>query len=395
MKVITFLFHQICLAHYNHHQFLSCLHQLHLQGKGVTKSQINQSPTLGRLNRTLFNIEQSGNNDNKNDIDNDFHYNYNFNDRGHKNMETTRKQMISDIEKVESNVKKLARAFGATDTMTTFLAIAKNPKFVTNAEKAIPHAQDTFDQLEREIKHLRIHSKLPKEIKGANTNVLQRLKSMRQAHTSDLPQNFLQNEFQNYISKIEIMTIFNISNNKNVKTNKNKKNQKNSDSDSDDLLMIENLNLKARLASLQKRLIHKIETEKKSDHTKRFVNLNKPELIIQTKKMLDEIKKKQDLQQNATNSYALQMAEFARKREELVSDFNSSNQQAKKLVIARKRMIDENAKIVTVKGKDYDLKMLDEEINSVFIKTDQIIKNLEKIEAKEKKCIDSFKSNCS
>lgn len=364
--------------------------------RAVTKSQINQSPALGRLNRTLFHIEQSGNNDNKNDNDGfNFNYNFQINDRGPPNIEAVRKEMILSIEKVESSVKRLARAFGATDTMTNFLTIAKNPKLVTNAEKTIPHAQDTFDQLERELKHIRIHGKLPKEIKGANTNVLQRLKSMRQAHTSDLPQTFLQNEFQNYISKIEKMSIFNISNNKNLKANKNKKNQKTNDNDNDDLLMIENLNLKAKLVNLQKRLIQKMETEKKTDRTKRTVSLNKPELIIQTTKMLAEIKKKQDLQQNATNSYSLQMADFARKREELITDFNSLNQQAKRLEIARKRMIDENAKIVTVKGKDYDLKMLDEEINSVFVKTDQIIKNLEKIEAKEKKCIDSFKSSCS
>lgn len=362
--------------------------------RAVTKSQINQSPALGRLNRSLFNIEQSGNNKNNNV---NFNYNYNFqiNDRTPRNIETARKKMILSIEEVESSVKRLARAFGATDTMTDFLAIAKNPKLVTNAEKTIPNAQDTFDQLERELKHIRIHGKLPKEIKGANTNVLQRLKSMRQAHTSDLPQNFLQNEFQNYISKIEKMSIFNISNNKNIKTTKNKKNQKSNDNDTDDLMMIDNLNLKAKLVNLQKRLIQKIETEKKADQTKRFANLNKPELIIQTKKMLNEIKKKQDLQQNTTNSYAQQMADFARKREECIVDFNASNQQAKRLEIARKRMIDENAKIVTVKGKDYDLRMLDEEINSVFDKTDQIIKNLEKIEAKEKKCLNALKSNCS
>ncbi|KAK8884565.1 hypothetical protein M9Y10_043679 [Tritrichomonas musculus] len=359
--------------------------------RAVTKSQINQSPTLGRLGRSLFNIEQSGNNDNKNDND-DFHYNYNYNinDREPQNIEAARKKMISAIEKVEFDVKKLARAFGASDTMTTFLTIPKNPKFVTNASKTIPHAKDTFDQLERELKHIRIHSKLPKEIKGANTNVLQRLKSMRQAHTSDLSQTFLQNEFQNYISKTEQMSIFNISN-KNIKTTKNKKILKSNDTD--DLMMIENLKLKAKLSSLQKNLIQKMEIEKKSDRSKSLANVNKPELIIQTQKMLAEIKKKIDLQQNATNSHALQMAEFARKREELIGEFNSSNQQAKRLEIARKRMIDENAKIVTVKGKDYDLKMLDEEINSVFIKTDQIIKNLEKIEEKEKKCLESLKSN--
>ena len=133
--------------------------------RAVTKSQINQSPTLGRLGRTLYNIEQFGNNNKT--YNEDLSINFNSNDINNpQNIEAAKKRMFLSIEKVESSIKRLARAFGATDTMTTFLTISQNPKFIKNAPKTIPYAKDTFDQLERELKHIRIQGKLPKEING-------------------------------------------------------------------------------------------------------------------------------------------------------------------------------------------------------------------------------------
>ncbi|OHT01625.1 hypothetical protein TRFO_07543 [Tritrichomonas foetus] len=308
--------------------------------KAVTKSQINQSPALGKLESALISLES----DNVTE---------------------------GPIEKVELQVQRIASTFGSTETMTNFLAKTKELKIFLNAAK-IPPIKDLFDQMELEMKHIRLQKSLPKEVKGANPAIIQRLKSIRQARTCDLALNYLQNEFDRFNQKVEQMNLL-----------------KGGDLDA---LQKENASLKHKINELQRSLIIEKKSENDSDYFD-DKNADKPKLIAQVREVISEIKKKKEIMNEMTKSCQEKLKGFSETRERLIQHYMSANQQMKRLELARKKMYDENLKTVQINGKDYDSRMIVEEIETLFDKKEKVLKGFERIEVQERRCLAALKSS--
>lgn len=329
--------------------------------KAVTKSQINQSPILGRLERTLNNLERS-----RHTTEGSINQNSDSDELNNDSLQKSK--MIKSISEVETAVKNMAHIFGATDTSTTFLSKTNELKLFMNITKTVPQIKEIFDQLENEIKNIQIIKKLPKQINGASQEVGKRLKSMNQIDSNYHSLNFLGNEIDRFCSQTEQMSIYNL--------NKNKpKRNLNQIDDDDEILFEENSKLKTEFNKLQKKLVMKNRNPSEDCPL-----LSKEELLQQTKELLNSYNEESNSQIDETQ---IKLKRLYQKREKLISFYVGSNQQLKRLEIARKRMIDENAKIVTVKGQDYDLRTLDKEINSMFAQKEKVLKNLEILENKQ------------
>ena len=317
--------------------------------KAVTKSQINQSPVLGKLESALISLESDS---------------------------------VSEgpIERVEQQVQKIASNFGSTEAMTNFLAKTKEIKLFMNPANILP-IKELFEQMENEMKQIKIQSKLPsvQEIQkiqnpalAANGSfIIKRLESMKQARTCDLAMNFLQNEFDRFNAKTEKLL--------SIKTAELENLQK------------ENTSLNNRIIELQRSL-------SSSDPENNLLlkdNVNdgdRPKLISQIKDMMAEINKKKEMSNESTKLYSDKMTDLADTRNKLIQQYISANQKLKRLEESRRKLLDSGMKIVNINGKDYDLKKLDGEVLSLFDQKEQILKGFEKLEVQERRFLATLKS---
>lgn len=278
---------------------------------------------------------------------------------------------LSSIDLVEIKVKEIASIFGSNSSITNFLDKTKELRIIPNISQ-LNHTKDLFSQMVQGIQSIRIRNYLPKDLKGLSFPIMQqRLKSMRQVRTFELAINYMQNEFELFNFKI----------------------QKNSDdfdqpvSDRIDTLYKENDKLREKVNFLQKQIKVKSEENANLDETL------KKELILQIKELLLKINSKKEKNIEEITRISEKFDKLLESQDKLLSSYTLANKQVKKLERAKFSILEKNAKTVTMKGKVYNEKMIDEEIDQLISKKENILSALDKIESHEKKVLSSMKSS--
>lgn len=276
---------------------------------------------------------------------------------------------ISSINLVEMKVNKIASVFGSSQSITNFLEKTKELKIIPNISQ-LNHTKDLFKQMMLEIQHIRIRNFLPKDLRGLSCSIMnQRLKSMRQVRSFELAINFMQNEFNLFNYKI----------------------QENLDDfdhiipDRIEVLFRENEKLREKVNFLQKQF--KDKTEENS-----ILNDERKDIILQIKDLLLKINKQKEKNKEDITRISEKLDKFSESREKLLLSYKLANKQIKKLEKAKFSILEKNAKTVTIKGKVYNDKTIDDEIAQFMSKKESILNGLDKIELHEKKLLSTLKS---
>lgn len=277
----------------------------------------------------------------------------------------------NSIDLVEMKVKKISSAFGSNSTISNFLEKTKELKIIPNISQ-LSHTKDLFSQMVQEIQSIRIRNYLPKELKSISCPIMQqRIKSMKQVRAFELAINYMQNEFELFKYKIQ----------------KNSEDIDHSISDRLDILYKENEKLKVKVDFLQKQI------KEKNDKILNSEEMAKKELILLIKELLMQINSQKESNIDEFTKISEKFEKFSESNEKLLSSFILANKQIKKLEKAKFSILEKNAKTVTMKGKVYNEKMIDDEISQLLIKKENILNGLDKIESHEMKTLSSMKFN--
>lgn len=287
-----------------------------------------------------------------------------------KNYENFENNSAMDvIDMVEQKVKKIANVFGSTVSITNFLEKTKELKIIPNISQ-LNHTNDLFSNMILEIQHIHIRNYFPKNLNQiSNPIIQQRLKSMKQARTFELAVNYMQNEFNVFNSKIlKISEDFDHPVFDRIET-----------------LSKENEKLREKVSFLHKILKEKNENLKIDEETE------KKNLILGINKLYKQITTEKEKNVEELAQISEKFDKFFESREKLLSSYNLINRQIKKLEKAKFSIFEKNAKTVTIKGKVYNEKMIDDEIAQFISKKENILSGLDKIEAHETKFLSVLK----
>lgn len=313
--------------------------------KALTKSQIAQSPALGKLENELIHFENETN-------------------------------QIDSLDLVEMKVRNIASIFGQTLLTTKFLEKTKEIKIFKNPSK-LPSIQDHFNQMELEIQNIRIQSYIPHNFKvNLDHSISHRLQSMRQAQSSDLVSNYLENEFSRFNRAIEKIIEFNEDDDFNFNDINNKI----------EALQSENEKLKVKATYLQIRLNEKLDKQSRNGN-----EIDKSNLIQQIIQLYKETNEEKEKHSELLNSFAQKVVHFPESRNRLLSTYGVASQQLRRLERGKIKMVEENAKTIVIKEKEYSKKMIDDEIMILIDKKNNILNSLAKIEQQEKRFISALK----
>lgn len=278
---------------------------------------------------------------------------------------------LSSIDLVEIKVKEIEAIFGSNSSITNFLDKTKELRIIPNISQ-LNHTKDLFSQVIQGIQSIRIRNYLPKDLKGLSFPIMQqRLKSMRQVRTFELAINYMQNEFELFNFKIQ----------------KNSEDFDQPVSDRIDTLYKENDKLREKVNFLQKQI------KAKSEENANLDEIHKKELILQIKELLLKINSKKEKNIEEITRISEKFDKLFESQDKLLSSYTLANKQIKKLERAKFSILEKNAKTVTMKGKVYNEKMIDEEIDQLISKKENILSALDKIESHEKKILSSMKSS--
>lgn len=279
--------------------------------------------------------------------------------RNYDESEKAWQECMKSIRRVEVRCERFLSTFGENEAVSRFLAKIGEAKMILSEAKK-DEAEALFESVENVFKGIELRTILSCEVE--DSDIRERVTLMKESPHEHGVETFMRNEVDRLDKLTRVMSGFT-----DWKEEQEQEVEKHKD-------------LRQKLNILRQQFADLTETrsaEKKSD----------AELVTEIKDKYALVQKRKEDKKVAVEN-ASQMAEsWAESEQRLFNHFHLAAQQLSKLMGARRKLVGEGLPHVMIRGMEYNLQQLDQEISQVIDRESRITKGLSKVSKGREKVI--------
>lgn len=277
--------------------------------------------------------------------------------------EAVLQECLRSIQRVERRCRKFVETFGDNEAVARFLVKSGEAKMILSEGKK-DEVEALFESVERAFESVELRKMLSCE--SSDADIQGRIKDMKDATDDDEVQTFMRNEVRRLEKLTEAMAGFtDWGEERDEEVEKHK-------------------GLRRKLNTLRQEFAEL--TESRSVDKK-----DEAELVAEIKEKHALVRKRREERRTAMESATQLTKSWDDSEQKLLNHCHIAAQQLTKLMAARRKLVTENLSHITLRGMDYTLQQLDQEISQVIEREGRITKGLTKVAKGRQKVLDDLK----
>ena len=279
--------------------------------------------------------------------------------RNYDRCEKAWQECMKSIRRVEVRCERFLSTFGENEAVSRFLAKIGEAKMILSEAKK-DEAEALFESVENVFKGIELRTILSCEVD--DRDIRERVSLMKESQREHGVETFMRNEIDRLHKLTRVMSGFT-----DWKEEQEQEVEKHKD-------------LRQKLNMLRQQFADLTETrgaEKKSD----------AELVTEIKDKYALVSKRKEDKKVAVENASQMAKSWAESEQRLLNHFHLAAQQLSKLMGARRKLVGEGLPHVMIRGMEYNLQQLDQEISQVIDRESRITKGLLKVSKGREKVI--------